>query len=37
MNQDRLVEIVTYVATVVTIVLGLLMTAAAIYATFFSN
>jgi hypothetical protein len=37
MNQDRMVEIVNTAMVVITIILGIAMTAAAIYATFFSD
>ena len=37
MNQDRLVNIVSTVAMIVTLILGVLMTIAAIHATFFAD
>ena len=37
MNQDRLVNIVSYGAMIVTLIMGILMTIAAIRATFFAD
>ena len=37
MNQDELVNIVSTVAMIVTLILGVLMTIAAIHATFFAD